>query len=73
MRCLSCNKILNDVEATRRGVNSGEFLDLCSACFKDTDIEYYDSTTLHESEDVLDHPELCVPYNEEVLYEEDTE
>jgi hypothetical protein len=31
MRCLACNNILNDYEATRRSYQ-GEFLDLCSHC-----------------------------------------
>lgn len=33
MRCLSCDKPLNNREATRKGVYSGEFIDLCDGCF----------------------------------------
>lgn len=33
MRCLSCNKQLNDREATRKYTTSGRFLDLCDRCF----------------------------------------
>lgn len=33
MRCLSCNRILSDQEATRRGASSGDFLDLCNHCY----------------------------------------
>lgn len=36
MRCLSCNVVLNDKEATRK-YTSGEFLDLCNNCFKDVE------------------------------------
>lgn len=34
MRCLSCNKQLNDSEATRKYATTGEFLDLCDGCFR---------------------------------------
>ncbi len=33
MRCLSCNRRLNDKEATRKYSNSGEYIDLCDRCF----------------------------------------
>ena len=33
MRCLACNKALNDCEATRKSATSGEFVDLCNHCF----------------------------------------
>jgi hypothetical protein len=33
MRCLACNKILSDYEATRRFEQSKEFVDLCNHCF----------------------------------------
>lgn len=33
MRCLSCNAALTDYEATRRSVNTDEFIDLCNHCF----------------------------------------
>lgn len=33
MRCLSCNKILTDKEATRKYASSGTFVDLCNSCF----------------------------------------
>lgn len=38
MRCLSCNVVLNDKEATRKYV-SGEFLDLCNNCYKSVEEE----------------------------------
>ena len=37
MRCLACNKVLSDFESTRRSLISGEFMDLCNACY--TNIE----------------------------------
>lgn len=34
MRCLSCNCVLTDYEATRRySSNSSKFVDLCNDCF----------------------------------------
>lgn len=33
MRCLACNVVLSDYEATRKSA-SGEFLDLCNHCFE---------------------------------------
>ena len=33
MRCLSCNAPLTDYEATRRGANTNQFIDLCNRCF----------------------------------------
>lgn len=33
MRCLCCDKLLSDKESTRKGVNTGEYLDMCDGCF----------------------------------------
>jgi hypothetical protein len=33
MRCLSCNVLLTDYEATRRYTGSQGFVDLCNHCF----------------------------------------
>jgi hypothetical protein len=33
MRCLSCNRRLNDKESTRKYSSSGEYIDLCDRCF----------------------------------------
>ena len=32
-RCIACDKNLSDRESTRKGVNTGEYLDLCDHCF----------------------------------------
>lgn len=37
MRCLSCNKVLNDSEATRKTVESNTYVDLCNRCFDASD------------------------------------
>jgi hypothetical protein len=33
MRCLACNKNLNDYESTRKHAITGAYLDLCNGCF----------------------------------------
>jgi hypothetical protein len=34
MRCIQCNELLTDFESTRQDKITGEYLDLCNACFK---------------------------------------
>lgn len=56
MRCLSCDCLLSDKEATRKGTHTGEYLDLCDDCLSTTDIEYFD---IHDdSEPVENYEEL---------------
>ena len=33
MRCYCCNKALSDYEATRKSVQTGQFLDMCNKCY----------------------------------------
>ena len=33
MKCLSCDKILNDYESTRKSAVTGEYIDLCNHCY----------------------------------------
>lgn len=33
MRCIACNRVLTDYEATRKAVVTGEYLDMCNHCF----------------------------------------
>ena len=33
MTCLSCDKILNDYESTRKSAVTGEYIDLCNHCY----------------------------------------
>lgn len=35
MRCIACDKTLNDYESTRRHALTNEFLDMCNRCMKD--------------------------------------
>lgn len=58
MRCLSCNTLLNDREATRKYASSGTFIDLCNGCFATIadDIPDIESETIADefSEEDLD-------------------
>lgn len=60
MRCLACNKALNDFEATRKSATTGQFVDLCNHCFHDVeyDIESLEREDLRETNDVEDEIEL---------------
>ncbi len=57
MRCLSCNKQLNDKEATRKYASVGSFIDLCDGCFSHVadDIPSIDGSDLDY--DVDDEPQ----------------
>lgn len=37
MRCICCDRNLNDSESTRRLVSTGDFLDMCNKCYKDVE------------------------------------
>jgi hypothetical protein len=61
MRCLSCNKNLNDREATRKyetGPFAGQFVDLCNRCIIDVPIDTTenDSIPAEEYEDLGEDP-----------------
>jgi len=60
VRCLACNKALNDFEATRKSATTGQFVDLCNHCFHDVeyDIESLEREDLRETNDVEDEIEL---------------
>lgn len=53
MRCLSCNKLLSDHEATRKYATSGTFVDLCNGCFEhvESDIPVIDGKGENDSDD----------------------
>lgn len=38
MRCVTCNKLLNDYESTRKVANTGEYLDMCQDCYNSMEI-----------------------------------
>ena len=54
MRCLACNVILTDHEATRRFSESKEFVDLCNHCFYSgvsDDVNFEERNDLEEVSD----------------------
>ena len=60
MRCLACNKNLNDFEATRKSSTTGEYVDLCNHCFHNVeqDIESIVREDLRDEESYEDDDEL---------------
>lgn len=54
MRCVSCNKLLTDFEATRRYADTEEFIDLCNDCFVHTNIKAVERQDLMSISDVID-------------------
>lgn len=43
MRCYCCNKNLSDKEATQKSAITGDYLDMCDGCLKDTGISVVES------------------------------
>jgi hypothetical protein len=60
MRCLACNKALNDFESTRKSATTGEYVDLCNHCFHNVeqDIESVVREDLRDEESYEDDNEL---------------
>lgn len=50
MRCVCCNKNLNDFESTRKHAETGEYLDLCNRCYSFTGIPSIGRSDLEPSE-----------------------
>lgn len=42
MRCVSCNKNLNNFESTLKSIHTGQYLDMCRHCLDDAEIDYTD-------------------------------
>jgi hypothetical protein len=55
-RCVACNAVLTSFELTRKGVASGEYLDLCDNCFSEIadDIEVIEREDLRSSTEALE-------------------
>jgi len=60
MRCIACNKNLNDFESTRKSATTGEYVDLCNHCFHNVeqDIESIVREDLRDEESIEDENEL---------------
>lgn len=48
MRCLSCNCILSDYEATRKSAHTNTYIDLCNRCYGH----------IQDDMDVIERPDL---------------
>jgi hypothetical protein len=58
MKCLACDVVLSDFEATRKYQESGKYVDLCNHCYK----------TVAQDINAIERPDLLT--NEEA-YEDD--
>ena len=56
MRCVACNKNLNDFESTRKSAITGEYLDLCNTCFHqvEQDVPAKERDDLRSEEETFD-------------------
>ena len=48
MRCVACNRNLNDFESTRKYTITGDYLDLCNTCYH----EIQQDTSVKERDDL---------------------
>jgi hypothetical protein len=55
MRCIACNALLSDFEATRKSVNTNEYIDLCNHCYYSIsdDVNALERTDLEHEEDMV--------------------
>lgn len=53
MRCICCDKRLSDFEATRKHINTGEYLDMCNKCYStiDKQVLTYERYDLYDDEE----------------------
>lgn len=53
MRCYCCNAVLSDFEATRKSVQSGDYIDMCNGCFHHVkeDIDVVERQDLQHADD----------------------
>lgn len=71
MRCVCCDRNLNDYESTRKSRTTGEYLDMCNKCFGlvEDNIETIDRTDFSEGdipdEELDDAMEWSDEFNDE--------
>lgn len=52
MRCVCCNKLLTDLESTRKHAETGQYLDMCNKCLDFCpEIPYTERSDLQNSAD----------------------
>ena len=61
MRCLSCDAELTDFEATRKSVETNEFIDLCNLCYSyvKSDVRAVERMDLMHEDDDFFTPDFC--------------
>lgn len=52
MKCVICDVLLSDFEATRKHADTGEYLDTCSKCLSYINIPTVDNLELMDNEDI---------------------
>jgi hypothetical protein len=73
MRCLACNALLTDREASRKYTNHAtianpeeRYIDLCDHCLVDTDLNYIENSTVDNTHD--DSVESSEPNSEVYVF-----
>jgi len=62
MRCLACNRMLNDRESVRKYASTGTFVDLCNRCFS---FVAEDIPDVDDGVDTVEGPYIDVPEEDE--------
>lgn len=59
MRCRCCDKKLSEFEATRKSINTNEYLDMCNKCYNtiSNQVLSYERYDLYDDEDEADTSE----------------
>lgn len=60
MRCVCCNRNLNDYESTIKSAATGEYLDTCMSCLDGLGIEILARSDLNEHEMMDDMAEWAI-------------
>ena len=50
MRCIACNKLLDDLESTNKDLKTGEYLDMCRYCLHAANITSELEDTIEDRE-----------------------
>ena len=65
MRCVSCDEVLSDYEATRKNLNN-EFITLCNNCLSESDL---DNVLFLDRPDLRHHTDDLRTFNDEGIVE----
>jgi len=56
MRCQACDRLLTDLESTRKDEKTSKYIDLCSSCFYFVTTAYDDDIEVGEAEHPVSRP-----------------